>query len=86
MSRPGRRQSAARRGGRGCRLRHRRSRRVLDNAEHSAMLTRDWDAITSRPRRGYRPAKKPLIIGGESPPRCLVYVWQHRAEPVLREC
>lgn len=32
---------------------------VLDGPEHSAMLTRDWDVITIRPRRGYRPAKKP---------------------------
>lgn len=35
--------------------------------EHNAMLTRCWDAITTRPRRGYRLAKKPLTMGGESP-------------------
>jgi hypothetical protein len=62
-SRPGRHQSAARRGGRGCRPRHRRSRRVLDGPEHSAMLIRDWDASYRPPRRGYRPAKNPTLVG-----------------------
>lgn len=36
------------------------------------MLTRHWNAITIRPWRGYRPAKTPLTIGGESTGSCFV--------------
>jgi hypothetical protein len=66
-SRPGACQCAARRCRRGCRLWHRRSRSVLDGAEHGAMLTPTGMPSPPAPSWRLPPRQKCLIIGGESP-------------------